>query len=190
VTTPHVQVTLHELEERDLEAVAAWATDPLVTAFLTWDAGDLEAARRWIRNARSEAQRVPRRVWEMAACDTTEKVIGSGRLSIHDPANRAADIGYVVRRDHWGQGLGSAIALELIEFGFRRLQLHRLWATCIAENVASARVLEHAGMRLEGRLRDHVLLRGQWRDSLLYAIVQDEDAGWRRRPRPRQRSSS
>ncbi len=184
MTTPRVRVRLREFEEHDLEAVAAWATDPMVTAFLTWDTEDLVGARRWIRNARSEADRVPRLVWELAACDATQKVIGSGRLSIRDPANRAADIGYVVRRDHWGQGLGTAIATELIEFGFRRLQLHRLWATCVAENVASARVMEHAGMRLEGRLRDHVLLRGRWRDSLLYAIVRDEDARWRRsRPR-------
>ena len=177
--TPRVQVTLHELEDGDLPAVAAWATDPLVTVFLTWDAFDLDGARRWIQNARSEAQRVPRRVWELAACDGAENVIGSGRLSIQDPANRAADIGYVVRRDHWGRGFGTAIAMQLIDFGFHRLHLHRLWATCVAENVASARVLEHAGMGVEGRLRDHVLLRGQWRDSLLYAIVQDTDARWR-----------
>ena len=175
---PRVGVTLHELEDRDLEAVAAWATDPLVTTFLTWDAGR-EVARQWIQTARAEAERVPRRVWELAACDGGANVIGSGRISIRDPVNRSADIGYVVRRDHWGQGLGTAIAEELITFGFRRLQMHRLWATCIADNEASARVLEKAGMHLEGRLRDHVLLRGRWRDSLLYAVVRDERAGWR-----------
>lgn len=177
---PRVRVTLQELQEDDLEAVAAWATDPLVTTFLTWDSGAWPAARQWIRTARAEADRVPRQVWELAACDAGRHVIGSGRLSIRDPANRSADIGYVVRRDHWGQGYGTAIAEELITFGFRRLQLHRLWATCIAENVGSARVLEKAGMHLEGRLRDHVLLRGRWRDSLLYAVVRDERAGWRR----------
>lgn len=177
---PRVGVTLRELREQDLEAVAAWATDPLVTTFLTWDSGGWPAARQWIRTAQSEAERVPRRIWELAACDGGESVIGSGRLSIRDPANRAADIGYVVRRDRWGQGYGTAIAEELIDFGFRRLQLHRLWATCIAENVGSARVLEKAGMRLEGRMRDHVLLRGRWRDSFLYAIVRDERARWRR----------
>lgn len=174
-----VRVTLRELEERDLDAVTAWATDPLVTTFLTWDAGDPETARRWIRNARAEAQRVPRRVWELAACDVQNNVIGAGRISIRDPANRAGDIGYVLRRDRWRQGYGTAIAEELIGFGFRRLHLHRIWATCVADNEASARVLEKAGMRAEGRLRDHVLLRGRWRDSLLYAVIQDGNATWR-----------
>jgi len=179
VTERRLRVTLRELDERDLDAVAAWAADPLVTTFLTWDAHDPNTAFRWVRNARVEAQRMPRRVWELAACDADRKVIGSGRLSIWDATNRSGDIGYVVRRDRWGQGYGTAIAEELIEFGFRRLHLHRLWATCVAENVASARVLEKAGMRLEGRVRDHVLLRGRWRDSLLYAAVQDGDATWR-----------
>ena len=180
MTTHRVRVTLRELEEHDLEAVAAWSRDPVVTTFLTWDALDPNTAFRWVHNARVEAQRLPRRVWELAACDAGGNVIGSARLSIQDATNRSGDIGYVVRRDHWGQGYGTAIAEELIAFGFRRLRLHRLWAMCVAENVGSARVLEKAGMRMEGRLRDHVLLRGRWRDSLLYAIVQDEDAGWRR----------
>ncbi|MGH7910657.1 MAG: GNAT family N-acetyltransferase [Candidatus Dormibacteraceae bacterium] len=171
---PPPRVTLHELEDRDLEAVAAWTSDPLVAAFLTWDSGDREAARRWVQGAQAEARRIPRQVWELAACDGAERVIGGGRLSLRDPANRAGELGYVVRRDRWGEGLGTAIAEELIAFGFTRLRLHRLWATCVAENVASARVLERAGMHLEGRLKDHLLLRGQWRDSLLYAIVQDE----------------
>jgi RimJ/RimL family protein N-acetyltransferase len=38
----------------------------------------------------------------------------------------------------------------------------------------SARVPEKIGMRCEGRLRDHLLVRGAWRDSLLYAAVGDD----------------
>jgi L-amino acid N-acyltransferase YncA len=57
------------------------------------------------------------------------------------------------------------------QFGFTDLRLHRIWATCRPDNQGSARVLEKIGMELEGQLRDHILIRGQWRDSLLYAAI-------------------
>jgi RimJ/RimL family protein N-acetyltransferase len=42
----------------------------------------------------------------------------------------------------------------LLQFGFEQLALHRIWAYCIAENVASARVLEKIGMKYEGLQRE------------------------------------
>jgi RimJ/RimL family protein N-acetyltransferase len=59
----------------------------------------------------------------------------------------------------------------LLRFGFDRLDLHRIAATCHPDNRGSSRVLEKAGMELEGRMRDHKLIRGEWRDSLLYAAI-------------------
>jgi RimJ/RimL family protein N-acetyltransferase len=52
--------------------------------------------------------------------------------------------------------------------------LHRIFATCDSENRASARVLEKAGMQLEGRKRSHLFVKGRWRDSLLYAILEED----------------
>jgi len=63
---------------------------------------------------------------------------------------------------------------RVIDFGFSELGLHRIYATLAPENVASARVLEKAGMRREGHLRKHRYIKGEWRDSLLYAILESE----------------
>ena len=59
-------------------------------------------------------------------------------------------------------------------FGFGELKLHRLWATCLADNTASARVLEKLGMQLEGRLRENEWFKGRWWDTLHYAILEQE----------------
>ena len=42
------------------------------------------------------------------------------------------------------------------------------------DNLASQRVLIKLGMKNEGRLRQDKQIRGRWRDSLLYAILEDE----------------
>ena len=70
----------------------------------------------------------------------------------------------------WGQGYATEVAPAVVGFA-RTLGMHRVEATCHPSNVRSVRVLEKAGLRLEGRLRDHLHVRGAWRDSLLFAVV-------------------
>ena len=71
----------------------------------------------------------------------------------------------------------------LVDFGFRTLGLHRISAVHHPDNVASGRVLQKIGMRFEGRHRDHMYARGTWRDSMAYAILEDEWIRTTRRPR-------
>ncbi len=73
--------------------------------------------------------------------------------------------------DHWGQGLGSEVAWLLLAFGSAHLGLHRIWATCHPDNTGSRRGLEKVGMLYEGRLRGHLLVGGQFRDSLSFAVL-------------------
>jgi GNAT acetyltransferase-like protein len=59
-------------------------------------------------------------------------------------------------------------------FAFSHMNLQRVCAWCLAENVASARVLEKLGMKLKKRMRDHQYFKGKWWDRLSYAILYDE----------------
>ena len=62
----------------------------------------------------------------------------------------------------------------MIRFGFERMNLNRIEARCIAENVASTRVMEKAGMTHEGTLRQREFIKGAYRDMKLYAILKSE----------------
>ena len=63
---------------------------------------------------------------------------------------------------------------HIIEYGLSKLGLHKIIATCGPDNIASARVLEKSGMQREGYLREDKYVKGNWRDSLLYAILGSE----------------
>ena len=76
----------------------------------------------------------------------------------------------------WGHGYATEAARAWIAFGFASLDKHGIQAYCDVQNAASARVLEQAGMRREGFLRQHLLVRCRWRDSYLYDILEDD---WR-----------
>ena len=64
--------------------------------------------------------------------------------------------------------------LAIVEFGFSKLGLHRIFGTCDPANTASVRLLEKVGMQREGHLREHKWGKGKWRDSFLYAILEQE----------------
>ncbi len=49
-----------------------------------------------------------------------------------------------------------------------------MWAARAPRNEASAKTLLAVGMVEEGRIRGHVYVREAWRDSITYAILQDE----------------
>lgn len=52
---------------------------------------------------------------------------------------------------------------------------YEISATRHPDNHASARLLQKAGLEYEGRIRSHLLVRGAWRDSLLYAVLNSDD---------------
>jgi [ribosomal protein S5]-alanine N-acetyltransferase len=70
------------------------------------------------------------------------------------PEHARAELGYVLSREHWGKGLMPEAVRAVIRFGFGRMELNRIQARCVAENTASARVMEKAGMTYEGTLRE------------------------------------
>ncbi len=85
-----------------------------------------------------------------------------------------ADLGYELDPEFWGQGFATEAVRGLLEFGFGELDLHRVWAYCLAENQPSWRLLQRLGFRLEGTVRENEFMRGRWWDSKLYGLLASE----------------
>jgi RimJ/RimL family protein N-acetyltransferase len=93
-----------------------------------------------------------------------------GILPRHGEHDGSAIFGYWLGRRFWGRGIASDAARTLARHALRERGLRRLEASVFVPNVASARVLEKAGFRLEGRLRASYVDRdGTVCDALLYA---------------------
>ena len=71
-----------------------------------------------------------------------------GEISLHlDKANNQAELGYWVGEPFWNQGFATEAAEAVLEFGFKRLHLDQIFATCHESNGASSMVAEHISMR-------------------------------------------
>ena len=90
--------------------------------------------------------------------------------------HRQGEIGYVLHPEHTRRGYATEAAREMLRVGFEGLGLHRIVGRLDARNIASARVLERLGMRREAHLVENELVKGEWTDEVVYALLSRE---WR-----------
>ena len=148
------------------DAVQRWAADPVVTEFLPWGPNTPAQTRAFLRQAS-----IPSSDRLDLAVIADGEVIGSAAVWTTSPKHLTGEIGYTLSADRWGRGIGTVVARMLLELGFARLGLRRIAATCDVGNLASARVLEKAGMEREGTLRSYLVVDGARRDHHLYAFL-------------------
>ncbi len=122
-----------------------------------------------------DQQKQPRTDFFLAAVDkATDNVIGEAILHVRNLRWRQGEIGWGVNSDRTGRGLATEIGTAMLHLGFNRLGLHRIYAQCQTENLASRRVMAKLGMRQEGVLRQNVLARGSWWSSVQCSILSGE----------------
>ncbi|MHA6484543.1 GNAT family N-acetyltransferase [Paenibacillus sp. strain BS8-2] len=103
----------------------------------------------------------------------SNEIIGTITLRV-DKLNNRGELGYWMGRDFWGHGYATEAARRMIESGFVELGLNRIWATAITRNKASVRVLEKAGLRKEGTLKQNRLLADTYEDVDVYGLVKSD----------------
>jgi len=91
--------------------------------------------------------------------------------NIRRGAIHAAILGYAVDASHEGRGYASEAAGAVIRYAFEVLKLHRIETGYQPTNERSAKVLRKLGFVVEGYARDHLLVGGGWRDSILVSLT-------------------
>jgi RimJ/RimL family protein N-acetyltransferase len=169
------RLVLREFAAEDWPAVHAWASRPEACRYQAWGPNTPEETRAHVDRVVAAAAARPRTEYTLLAqLREGGRVVGSGSLFVRSERFRTGEVAYIVHPDLWGQGIASEIAKLLVGWGFADLELHRVFGTCDPRNVGSARVLQKLGMVHEGRLRHVALIRDGWRDSDLYAVLEDE----------------
>ncbi|PZO36475.1 MAG: GNAT family N-acetyltransferase [Pseudanabaena frigida] len=173
VQTP--RLILRKLVIEDAEDIFAYASDPQVTTYTLWEAHQsIEDTYEYLNNIAFELYRSGKGIDFGIVEKGSNKLIGTCGLHT-TPIHRRAELGYVLARDYWGQGLMTEAAQAAISFGFHVMQLLRIQAFCAVENVGSARVLEKAGMQFEGILHNYVFTKERTWDVKMYAVVRSLD---------------
>jgi ribosomal-protein-alanine N-acetyltransferase len=166
---PRTLISLRHIAIADAPTLFAAADHPDVMKYMDWahpkSVSDTLTHLQKADTAWAEATEFQ---WAILDRITDELV---GTISCR-PKAHAADFGYFLSRNHWGKGYATDAVRQVVELLFAQTEIIRVWATADAENNSSRRVLERAGLRLEGFMRMATLrpnLGGPPRDTALYA---------------------
>lgn len=175
LTTP--RLVLREFVEEDWRAVLDYQSDPRYLRYYTWTTRSEADVRAFVQQFLDWHREEPRLRYQLAVvlC-SSERLIGNCGIRLAEPNAQEAELGFEISPAYWGHGYATEAAQAMLHFGFADLSLHRVSGHCVADNVASWRVMEKLGMRCEGRLRENRWFKGRWWDSMVCAILEDE---WR-----------
>lgn len=170
------RLLLREFRATDEPDVHEYGSDLTVSKYVVWGPNTAKQTRDVIASRIQKQGIWPRKEVDLAIeLPNEKKVIGSISLVIQSDDDREASFGYVVNRLHWGRGYATEAGDALLSRAFQELRLHRVWATCDVRNIASWRVMEKVGMHREAVLRRDVFQKGEWRDSYLYARLNENE---------------
>jgi len=148
-----------------------YAQDPEVTKYVSWRAHqNLDETREYVRMCLLAWDVGKAFHWVIERAEDKQLM---GMIIARVNAEKW-ELGYVLARAYWRQGFMTEAVKGIIAWALKQKDIHRVWAVCDVDNIASARVMEKVGMQREGILKRwsvHPNISPEPRDSYCYAIT-------------------
>jgi ribosomal-protein-alanine N-acetyltransferase len=171
---PTERLRLRRLDLDDAPDVFAYASDPEVSRYTTWEAHKtIQDSLAFLMSAIELYKTFQVAPWGMEH-KREAKIIGTCGFVYWNLRHRRAEIAYALARPYWNQGYTTEAVRAVLDFGYRVMGLNRIEARCDVPNVASARVMEKAGMKFEGVLRRHMFVKNTYVDLKMYSVLRNE----------------
>ena len=165
------RLILRRPQSSDAGAVFDYASDPQVTRYMDFAMHtDIGTSHEFLRRCAEDWESGAESCW-LLTVKPHDLAIGTIACRLRE---RESDFGYILHRKHWGQGLATEAARAVVDWLWSLESIDRIWATCDTENLASARVLEKAGLAREALLPRSMVrpnIGPEPRDTLLYSRV-------------------
>lgn len=176
------RLLLRPLTPGDLDDVVVYQSDPETLRYMLWPVRSRAESREHLARrsvmTRLEADGDPLAL----AIETLEqpgRVIGEVNVRLTSVANRQAEIGWIVNRNHQGRGYAFEAASRMLDLCFDTLGSHRVHAQLDPRNAASVALCDRLGMRCEAHFREDIVFKGEWADTGIHAILRSEWAARR-----------
>ena len=173
ITTKRLK--LRRMAETDLPDFLDYQNHPNILSYLSEDPITEEHALRFLAQ-QAVAELTDQRCGITLAVHHLEddKIIGHIMLSLWAKVLNQGEIGFVIHPDYQRKGYAVEGVEAILNYCFTQRELHRMIAKCDIRNTASMRVMERLGMRREAHFKKSILIRDQWQDEYLYAILEEE----------------
>ena len=104
--------------------------------------------------------------------DTSSEHIGCVGLHKIDWISRSAELGIIIgEKKFWGKKFGKESWGLITEYGFKKLNLHRIYAIVIEDNISSKKCAINSGFIQEGIMKDYLFKNGNYLNALLFSKI-------------------
>lgn len=168
------RLLLRKLTQKDLYDVNEYASDEQVSEYLRWTPHlNLRETQGYIEFMQKRYRKGLHAEWGVSLAGSG-KVIGTCGVSAVDIANETCELGYVLSSAYCGQGYMTEAFRAVLRTVFGTLQAHRAVLQILEGNTASVRFAERNGFRREGIAKQALLIKGEYRTVLQYAMLREE----------------
>lgn len=174
------RLRLRALAERDVDALFALHSDPDVMRYWSYPAWTgREQAVAHIARLAHERETTETYPWVATPRDGNDAIGTCSLFGIHREHLRGV-IGYALRPSFWGRGYAGEMLRLALDFAFDTLGLNRIEVDIDPLNLASCKLVERAGFRREGFLRERWRVGGGVQDTALYGLLRKDYAPTRK----------
>jgi RimJ/RimL family protein N-acetyltransferase len=175
----HLETTrllLRPLEISDAPDVLEYQSDPLVVRFVPWPVRDAAMVREALATAQHQTTLERQGDYlSLAIAERSEgRVVGQVNAMYVSEKDQCAEIGFVVSPAFSGRGYAVEASTALISALFDTQRFRRILATMDDRNLASRVVAERLGFRPEAHFLENRFFKGEWINTLVYAMLRRE----------------
>ena len=164
------KVILRPIRLSDAERVVKWFNDPEFNRFMLVRHISLKEEFKWIRGVSKNKD-----TDLVLAIEVAGKHIGSVGLHQINHTHHNATFGLMIGdKSFWNQGYGTDAACVMVDYGFRKLKLHRIELEVYEYNPRAIKVYKRIGFKLEGKKREKTLHQGKYYDALHMGLLDRE----------------
>ncbi|MDO9576991.1 MAG: GNAT family N-acetyltransferase [Candidatus Cloacimonadales bacterium] len=102
------------------------------------------------------------------------KLIGIIKFLNYKEEFHGLEVHYMLLPAHHNKGIMTEALIKVIAFVFKKTSINRIEAFCLKSNHAAGKVLEKAGMHLEGIMREKIYINGNYVDLKMFSIIKSD----------------
>lgn len=166
---------LCEVDEKNIEWLRNQRNDPdMRKYFREWKDISVSSQIKWY-NSRGNNSNMNHVYFEIHSnASTDSSLIGCAGLHYINWRTRSAEFSIFLSKNSRGKGYGNDALQTMFEYGFKEMNLHKIWGEVYEFNDALGLYVNKLGMSVDGKLRDNCFYNGNYHDSTMVSILEDE----------------
>ena len=164
-----IKIRLRAIKEKDIWLLHKWINDPEIIKYTnSYRPIDEIEQNEWFNSIYKNKQQ---HVFGIELIES-ERLIGTCGLYDIDFISHKAELRLKIGdKQEWGKGYGKAASKLLVDFGFRDINLHRIWLKVFGDNKAAIKIYKDAGFIMEGEMKDDMFIQGQYKDVVIMGLI-------------------